>query len=111
MPTIRVTSTNVPANGQVFPLQGSQYEFLSFPARISFAIVANAAGIQATVFSGSDLLQQAGPTTVKATPPLFPDDFLLTDVAAAGDRLSVQLDEVAGVATTDVETVVMIEPL
>lgn len=111
MPTIRVTTTNLAANAQAFPLQGNQYEFLPFNARVEFAIVANAAGIDVTVYSGSDVLQQNGPATVKATPPLYPDDFLLDDVAMAGERLNVILRETAGVATTDIETVVKITPL
>lgn len=111
MPTIRVATTNLAANGTAFPLQGNQYEYLPFPARVEFAIVANAAGIDATVYSGSDVLQQNGPTTVKTTPPLYPDDFLLDDVAAAGERLNVILRETAGAATTDIETVVKITPI
>jgi len=111
VPTIRVTTTNLAANAQAFPLQGNQYEFLPFNARVEFAIVANAAGIDVTVYSGSDVLQQNGPATVKATPPLYPDDFLLDDVAVAGERLNVILRETAGVATTDIETVVKITPL
>jgi len=111
MPTIRVTTTNIPANGTVFPLQGNQYEYLPFNARVEFAIVSNAAGIDVTVYSGSDVLQQNGPATVKATPPVYPDDFLLDDVAMAGERLNVVLRETAGVATTDIETVVKITPL
>jgi hypothetical protein len=111
MPTIRVTTTNIAANATVFPLQGNQYEYLPFNARVEFAIVANAAGIDVTVYSGSDVLQQNGPATVKATPPVYPDDFLLDDVAMAGERLNVVLRETAGIATTDIETVVKITPL
>lgn len=111
MPTIRATTLNLAANGQAFPLQGNQYEYLPFHALCEFAIVANAAGINATIFSGSDVLQQDGPVTVKATSPVYPDDFMLSDVAAAGERLNVVLRETAGVATTDIETVVKITPL
>jgi hypothetical protein len=111
MPTIRVTTTNIPANATAFPLQGNQYEYLPFPALVEFAIVANVATIAATVYSGSDVLQQAGAVTVKATSPVYPDDFLLSDVAMAGERLSVELRETGGVATTDIETVVKITPL
>lgn len=111
MPTIRVKNENVPANATLFPLQGSQYEYLPFPAQISMAIVASAPGIVVDAFSGSDLLQQNGPATVKAGSPVFPEDFLLTDVARAGERISVTIRETAGVATTDVETVVIITPL
>jgi len=111
MPTIRALTTNLAANGTANPLQGNQYEYLPFPARVEFAIVANAAGIDVTVYSGSDLLQQGGPASVKTTPVLYPDDFLLDDVAGQGERLNVILRETAAVATTDIETVVKITPL
>jgi len=111
MPTIRVLTTNLAANTTAFPLQGNQYEYLPFPARVEFAIVANVAGIDVTVYSGSDLLQQGGPATLKATPPLYPDDFLLDDVAGQGERLNVILRETAGTSATDIETVVKITPL
>lgn len=111
MPTIRTTTTNLAANATAFPLQGNQYEYLPFNAALEFAVVANAAGINVTVYSGSDVLQQGGAATVKATSPVYPDDFLLQDVAMAGERLGVELRETAGVATTDIETVVRITPL
>jgi hypothetical protein len=111
MPTIRTTTTNLAANATSFPLQGNQYEYLPFNAQVEFAVVANAAGINVTVYSGSDVLQQAGAATVKATSPVYPDDFLLADIAMAGERISVELRETAGVATTDIETVVRITPL
>jgi len=111
MPTIRVTTTNLAIAATAFPLQGNQYEWLPFAALVEFAIVANAAGVDVTVYSGSDVLQQNGPPTVKATSPVYPDDFFLRDVANQGERLNVILRETGGVATTDIETVVMIAPL
>jgi hypothetical protein len=111
MPTIRVTTTNLPANSVAYPLAGSQYEYLPFNARVEFAIVSNAATVDCSVFSGSDVLQQGGPPTTKATPPVYPDDFMLDDVAMAGERISVVLRETGNVATTDIETVVRITPL
>jgi len=112
MPTIRVTTTNLAAGSTAFPLQGNQYEYLPFPARVEFAIIANAATISVTVFSGTDVLQQGGPPIVKATiATVYPDDFLLDDVAAAGERISVLLTETGAVATTDLETTVKITPL
>jgi len=114
MPTIR--SVDVIAAGvPTFPLQGNQYEYLPFNARVEFAIteitpVALVGDVEATVFSGTDILQQqaliSGDIAGKVT---YPDDFLLDDVAAAGERLSVELRSAAGSAT--VETVVKITPL
>lgn len=112
MPTIRVTTTNLAANATATPLSGNQYEFLPFPALCEFAVVANAATVACTIYSGSDVLQQDGPITLKTTiTTVYPDDFLVQDVAAAGERLNVILRETGGVATTDIETTVRITPL
>jgi len=114
MPTIR--SVNVLAAGvPVFPLQGNQYEYLPFNARVEFAIseitpVALVGDVEATVFSGTDILQQQALISGEIAGKVkYPDDFLLDDVAAAGERLSVELRSAAGSAT--VETVVKITPL
>jgi len=114
MPTIRSVDV-IQAGVPTFPLQGNQYEYLPFNARVEFAIteitpVALIGDVEATVFSGTDILQQqaliSGDIAGKVT---YPDDFLLDDVAAAGERLSVELRSAAGSAT--VETVVKITPL
>lgn len=114
MPTIRVSNL-LGAGVTTFPLNGSQYEYLPFNARVEFAIiettlVASIGDVVATVFSGTDVLQQAGGITQKiGGSTIYPDDFLLDDVAAAGERLSVELNSAAGGAT--VETTVKITPL
>jgi len=124
MPTIRVKTVLGAAAQTVFPLQGNQYEFLPFNARIEFAIVGEdgSAGIDielvtATVFSGSDILQQRSGitnktlTTAQTKNAVYPDDFLLDDVAAAGERLSVELNLPAATISGTVDTVVKITPL
>jgi len=125
MPTIRVQNIAAAGAITVFPLQGNQYEYLPFNARVEFAIVGHdgatadvVSAARATVFSGSDILQQQGPITDKSAVTaqsqnaVYPDDFLLDDVAAAGERLSVQLDIPADVTFDSVfDTVVKITPL
>lgn len=112
MPLIRVNTPNIAAQASVTPLVGNQYEFLPFPARVEFAVVANASTLDVAIFSGSDVLQQSGPPTEKTTPTaIYPDDFLLDDVAAAGERLGVTIRETGNVATTDAQTAVKITPL
>lgn len=101
--------------GSYFPLQGSQYEFLPFPAYLEIAIInKDATGtndLKATVFSGSDVLQEQANVDVKATlTAVYPDDFSLTDVAAAGERIGIQLDAVASANATAL-VVVKITPL
>jgi len=128
MPTIRVQNGGAAqpliAGATLFPLQGNQYEYLPFNARVEFAMVgvegtdAVVPTVRATVFSGSDILQQAGPITDKtlvtaqSQNAVYPDDFLLDDVAAAGERLSVQLDIPASTTGDAIfHTVVKITPL
>jgi len=125
MPTIRSKTTSLAAASTVFPLQGNQYEYLPFNARVEFAIVGRdgaTAGIidavTATVFSGSDILQQRSPisnksaTTAQTQDAVYPDDFLLDDVAAAGERLSIELNIPPDVTFDSIiDTVVKITPL
>jgi len=114
MPTIRVTN-QVAAGVPTFPLQGNQYEYLPFNARVEFAILENTGtaligDVEATVFSGTDILQQSSLVEGEVDGRLkYPDDFLLDDVAAAGERLSVELRSATGGA--QVVTVVKITPL
>jgi len=114
MPTIRSVDV-LQAGVPVFPLQGNQFEYLPFNARVEFAVseitaVALVGDVEATIFSGTDILQQqaliSGEIGGRIT---YPDDFLLDDVAAAGERLSIELRSAAGSAT--VESVVKITPL
>jgi hypothetical protein len=116
MPIIR-KKTDLADGATAFPLQGSQYEYLPFNALLEFAIVQltdATATTEATVYSGSDVLQEQSECDQKAAlSAIYPDDFTLQDVAAAGERIGVQL--VAGPTgeTTDrlVLTVVRITPL
>lgn len=110
MPTIKV-STSVPANASVDNvLTGNQYEFLPFNASLDFGIVAAAAGVLADVYSGSDTLMESGSVSAANRSPLFPDDFDLNDVAAAGERLKVRLRNTTGGAIV-VQTTVRINPI
>lgn len=112
MPLIKIATT-MTANGTAYPLQGSQYEFLPFDALVEFAILADTGGVvSGTVFSGSDVLMQSSPVDILAvaSPIIYPDHFALQDVAAAGERLSVELVEGAA-ATPVVRSVVRITPL
>ena len=56
-----------------YPLQGSQYEYLPWDARLEFAITAqqgsNAKGTAVmNIFSGSDILVQNGDVPMKSSP-------------------------------------------
>ena len=112
MPLIK-TSTTLVANATATPLTGNQYEFLPFDALVEFAILGDTgAVVNGTVYSGSDVLMQSSPVDILAVanPIIYPDHYNLSDVAAAGERLNVQLQEAAG-ATPVVRVAVRITPL
>ncbi len=92
MPLIYKT-TSLAAGASASPVQGDQFEFVGRPAMLEFGIVAEATGVVATVYSGADLLCQESPVNIRAanTPPTYPDDFILQDVAGNGDRINVLL--------------------
>ena len=102
MPLIKVRS-DIAANAVATPLQGNQYEFLPFDALVEFAVLADAGdNITATVYSGSDVLQQnaRADELAVASPILYPDHYSLQDVAMQGERLNVILQEAGGIAST-----------
>lgn len=111
MPSIRRANT-LAAGAAVSPLVGDQYEYLPFNALVEIALVSDGAGVVATVFSGTDLIQQQGPVSQKAAPatPIYPDDYAIRETSLAGDRLGITLNNTSG-AAVNVNTVVKITPL
>lgn len=93
MPVIQ-SSVSIPAasvNDNV--LTGSQFEFLPYDAALDFGINgdANGADLRVDVYSGQDALcEQLTPSSQNRI-PIFPDDFTLSDVAAAGERIKIRV--------------------
>lgn len=111
MPLIKARTT-MAANGEATPLAGNQYEYLPFDALVEFAVLVDTGGtVRATIFSGTDVLLQNSLVDVLAvaSPILYPDHYSLSDGAAAGERLNVQLFEGAA-GTPIVRTQVKITP-
>lgn len=113
MPLIKTLDQGVADGATINPLQGNQYEYLPFDALVQFAILADAGDTWlGTVFSGSDVLMQNSivDALALANPIIYPDHYNLEDVAAAGERLGIQLTNNTG-AVADVRTAVRIIPL
>jgi len=89
---------------------GSQYEYLPFHCKVEVAIIADAAGVSAQAYLGSDVLQQGGAVQQKAAPinAVYPDDFHLVDVGRAGERLTVLL---AATGVANVRASAILTPL
>jgi len=100
MPSIQ-SSVSIPlssVNDNV--LEGSQYEFLPFNAFLEFGLNGDANGddLRIDVYSGSDVLAENLIPSSQDRMPVYPDDFPLTDVAAAGERIKIRVRNVDAVA-------------
>lgn len=115
MPTFR--NTVQIAAGATIPniMAGSQFEFLGRATRVRVYITADGAGIgQAEVFFGQELEmnQSQVPDAVAAGQgPIIPDNLVVDDVGAPGDRIVVRLSETGGAAVVNVRTLVDLTPL
>lgn len=109
MPIIQ-KETTVAANSSQNLVLGDQYEFLTFPALLEFALAAAATGTLATVYSGSDLLMQESALPVATVFPSYPDGFYLQDVAAVQDRISVTVRNTTGAGIV-VRLIIRITPV
>lgn len=112
-PLIRTRHTGIADTLTIYPWQGNQYEILPFDALIEVAIVADTGDTWlGSVFSGSDILMQGAEIDILATanPIVYPDYFLLSDVAAFRERISVALTNITG-GIADARTACKITPL
>lgn len=104
MPTVQ-SSVSIPAatvNENL--LAGSQWEFLPYDARLDFGLVgdANAADLRIDVYSGTDVLAENYIPSAQNRVPVWPDDFNLNDVAAAGERIKIRVRNTNGAAARTV---------
>lgn len=81
-------------------LQGSQFEYLPYNARLSFGMCGSGAGLLADVYSGQDIVAESMALNTQNRFPVVPDDFILGDIGAAGDRLKLRLRNTTGGALT-----------
>lgn len=83
-------------------LTGSQFEFLPYNASLEFGMNGDANGVdlKVDVFSGQDVLMEQGSMSAQARIPVYPDDYQLTDVAAAGERIKIRVRNVNAAART-----------
>lgn len=88
------------------PVSGWQYEYLlAWPASVLLMMRATATGVNATVYSGSETIQERAPVQAGGTAGTTPSELNTAPVswiAAQGDRLKVLLDNTtAGAITVD----------
>lgn len=81
-------------------LQGSQFEFLPYDAFLEFGANGSAAGLFADIYSGQDTIAESMALNAQNRFPVYPDDYPLNDVAAAGERIKMRIrNSTAGALT------------
>lgn len=93
MPLFQRSASIAAASVNENVIAGSQWEFLQYNASIQFGIVgdANAADLRVDVYSGADSLAEDLEPSAANRMPIFPDDYTLSDIAVASDRLKVRV--------------------
>jgi hypothetical protein len=87
----------------VNPIAGWQYEFLPWPAQVIVLLRATDVNQRATVYSGSETIQERAPVQSGGTAGVTPSELntpAISWIAAAGDRLKIVLDNTVAVAST-----------
>lgn len=85
-------------------LSGSVFEIVRDPSKVYIGLLASAAGLLAGVSSGSDILLEDGSAVdivrVANQGPIFPDDYILQDIAMPMDRLRISVRNPTGGSIT-----------
>jgi hypothetical protein len=94
------------------PLSGWQYEFLPWPAHVILLVRSTTTGNRMTVYSGSETIQERSPVQGGGTAGTTPSELntpAISFIGAAGDRLKLAIDEVAG-GTPTIDGVCIVNP-
>lgn len=118
MATEYLQITNLPANAvrdlMVNADTGeADSRFVGRPSQVTFAIVANAVGVELEVRSGERTVVPRSTLEAGGTTGVFPniDQKAVTFFSAAGEKLRFQVRETTGVATTDIMMSLSIDPV
>jgi len=112
MPSVTF-SQSIAAGATFLPLDGSQFNYLPYPALVELLHRATAVGIVCTFTSGTDTLMEEGPVAAGGTAGVIPSRQNvepLTDPAPAGALMKIKYRNTTGGAVT-VDGVVNFTPL
>lgn len=112
MPSITVNNTNITANTRTANIfAGDPNEFINYPATIRLYQVSSASGVKTTLLFDTDVIVDNKEILFIGTSVDTSAHLMAEDDCEAGTRLSCFLQETAGVSTSDVLTLLDIEPL
>lgn len=86
-------------------LAGEFFEFLPYNAVVEVGLCQSATGLLIDLITGGDVVAKDAVPLIKATSPIYPDDFTLQDVVGAGERLVLAIRNTTGGALTLLYTV------
>jgi hypothetical protein len=94
-------------------MTGSQFEFAPEDCMVEFGLCgdANGADMLVDVYSGTDVLCEGMRLNVRAAMPIYPDDFLLQDVVAAGERIKLRARNTSAAGARTIYYTVRITPM
>lgn len=114
MPTIRRVSVLAAGGQDPNVLTGSQFEFLGAISRVQIYGIQDTTGLagvgEVEIFFGQELQFSQSPVNSKAAGPDVPDDLLVDDFGALGDRLVVRTSETGGAAGATLNLLIKITP-
>ena len=112
MATISINSANLAANTRTGNIiAGDPNEFLAYPALVNVYQVSSASGIRTSIYADTDVNTDDKEILAIGTSVDTSAHLVASFEVEAGTRLSVFLRETANVATTDVLTLIDIQPL
>lgn len=103
MPQLPFSTTFTANQLNVNPLSGWQYEYVPYPASVILLLRSTDVNLRATVYSGSETIQESAPVQAGGTIGVTPSELNtspITWIAAAGDRLKLKVDNVAATTPT-----------
>lgn len=95
------------------PISGWQYEYLPWPAQVMLLARATAVGVVATIYSGSETIQERSPVQSGGTAGVTPSELNtppITWLGAAGDRVKATIDNTTA-GTPTVDGIIIVNPL
>ncbi len=95
------------------PISGWQYEYLPWPALVILLLRATDVNERATVYSGSETIQERSPVQGGGTAGVTPSELNTPAIswqAAGGDRIKVVIDNTTA-GTPTVDGIIIVNPL
>ena len=105
MPLIQKNRSVLASESIANLLSGEFFEFLPYNALIEVGLNQSATGLVIDFISGKDVVAKDLTPLIKATAPVYPDEFSLQDIGAAGERLTLAVRNTTAGALTLLYTI------